>query len=229
MKSKSDGSTASYYELPAESKELQDLISHRDMNAQIGEIFRACYRYGIVEHSEMLRDAKKIKFYAEAEIKRLKKLAESISQPDWDKSETRADVIGQNGNDGEHYEQDLPPGFVPYYRFTVISPADQVVELLHQNGLSEYCKAVEITGFIVPPKAFRVLIDFKQYETTEFPFVRVSREGAVFRFANQPVTESARARGYWRHDPKLHVVGSIPREVMRWVPDWTRAHIDNAL
>jgi hypothetical protein len=44
------------------------------MNAQIGEIFRACYRYGEVAHSEMLRDAKKIKFYAEAEIKRLEKL-----------------------------------------------------------------------------------------------------------------------------------------------------------
>ena len=68
---KSDGSTASYYELPKDAKELQDLISHKNMNAQIGEIFRACYRYGEVEHSAMLRDAKKIKFYAEAEIKRL--------------------------------------------------------------------------------------------------------------------------------------------------------------
>lgn len=74
VKSKSDGSTASYYELPAGAKELQDLISHRDMNSQIGEVFRACYRYGLVEHSDKLRDAKKIKFYAEAEIKRLEKL-----------------------------------------------------------------------------------------------------------------------------------------------------------
>ena len=70
----SDGSTASYYELPAGATDLQDLISHRNMNSQIGEIFRACYRYGIVSHSDMLRDAKKIKFYAEAEIKRLEKL-----------------------------------------------------------------------------------------------------------------------------------------------------------
>jgi hypothetical protein len=70
---KSDGSTASYYELPKGSKELQHLISHKNMNSQIGEIFRACYRYGEVEHSEMLRDAKKIKFYADAEIERLTK------------------------------------------------------------------------------------------------------------------------------------------------------------
>ena len=43
-KTQSDGSTASYYELPDGATELQHLISHRDMNAQIGEIFRACYR-----------------------------------------------------------------------------------------------------------------------------------------------------------------------------------------
>lgn len=70
----SDGSTADYYELPKDAKELQDLISHKNMNAQIGEIFRSCYRYGEVAHSEKLRDAKKIKFYAEAEIKRLENL-----------------------------------------------------------------------------------------------------------------------------------------------------------
>ena len=70
-KEKSDGSTASYYELPAGVKELQDLISHRNMNAQIGEIFRACYRYGSSAHSDELRDAKKILFYAKAEVARL--------------------------------------------------------------------------------------------------------------------------------------------------------------
>ena len=71
---KSDGSTAKYYELPENAEELQDLISHKNMNAQIGEIFRACYRYGEVEHSELMRDARKIKFYAEAEILRLMRI-----------------------------------------------------------------------------------------------------------------------------------------------------------
>ena len=70
----SDGSTASYYELPPDSTQLQDLIGYRDMNAQIGEIFRACYRYGQVSHSSKLRDARKIKFYIEAEIARLLKI-----------------------------------------------------------------------------------------------------------------------------------------------------------
>jgi hypothetical protein len=75
MKIKSDGSTAKYYELPAGASELQHLISHKNMNAQIGEIFRACYRYGEVQHSEMLRDAKKIMFYAKAEIERLENIS----------------------------------------------------------------------------------------------------------------------------------------------------------
>ena len=65
----SDGSTAKYYELPEGCEELQDL-----MNAQMGEIFRASYRYGAASHSSKLRDAKKIKFYIDAEIKRLEAL-----------------------------------------------------------------------------------------------------------------------------------------------------------
>lgn len=69
----SDGSTASYYELPEGATELQHLISHRNMNAQVGEIFRACYRYGIVAHSPQARDIKKIIFYAKAELERLEK------------------------------------------------------------------------------------------------------------------------------------------------------------
>tara|TARA_R110002012_G_scaffold317001_1_gene532713 strand:- start:1084 stop:1539 length:456 start_codon:yes stop_codon:yes gene_type:complete len=67
----SDGSTASYYELPDGAAELQDLISYKNMNAQVGEIFRACYRMGEASHSDELRDAKKIRFYIDAEIKRL--------------------------------------------------------------------------------------------------------------------------------------------------------------
>ena len=72
-KEASDGTSADYYKLPEGATQLQDLISAKNMNAQIGEIVRACYRYGEVEHSPRLRDAKKIKFYIEAEIARLEK------------------------------------------------------------------------------------------------------------------------------------------------------------
>ena len=80
MKITSDGSTASYYELPRNAKELQDLISHRNMNSQIGEIFRACYRMGRAAHSDELRDAKKILFYAKAEVARLEALADAAKR-----------------------------------------------------------------------------------------------------------------------------------------------------
>lgn len=70
---KSDGSSADYYKLPVSATQLQDLISFKNMNAQIGEIFRACYRMGQASHSDALRDAKKILFYAQAEVARLEK------------------------------------------------------------------------------------------------------------------------------------------------------------
>jgi len=77
-KIQSDGSTASYYELPEGATELQDLISAKNMNAQIGEIFRTCFRYNQVAHSPMKRDIKKILFYAKAELERINKLEEGI-------------------------------------------------------------------------------------------------------------------------------------------------------
>lgn len=70
---RSDGSTASYYELPEGCAELQDLISYRNLNAQDGEIFRAIYRKGRASHSDALRDARKVLFYAKAEVDRLEK------------------------------------------------------------------------------------------------------------------------------------------------------------
>ncbi len=69
----SNGVTASYYELPEGAKELQDIISYKNMNAQMGEIFRANMRYGEVDHSDKLRDINKIIFYAMEEKKRLLK------------------------------------------------------------------------------------------------------------------------------------------------------------
>jgi hypothetical protein len=71
LKETSDGSSASYYELPSNAHQLQDLISDKNMNGQIAEIFRECYRYGRASHSDELRGIKKILFYANAELERL--------------------------------------------------------------------------------------------------------------------------------------------------------------
>lgn len=69
----SDGLSAHYYELPEGATELYHLIIYKNMNAQIGEIFRACYRYGQVAHSAKLRDVNKIIAYATQEKERLLK------------------------------------------------------------------------------------------------------------------------------------------------------------
>ena len=114
--SRSDGSTADYYVLPEAATQLQDLISHRDMNSQIGEIFRACYRYGIVSHSDKMRDAKKIRFYAQAEIERLEKLTQVAEQPShiisdipsWDDAPEYANWLAQDEN-GMWYWYEIEP------------------------------------------------------------------------------------------------------------------------
>lgn len=76
QKEVSNGATAGYYVLPEGAKELQDLISYKNMNAQVGEMFRACYRLGEVSHSPRIRDINKIIFYAEMEIQRIEKYGE---------------------------------------------------------------------------------------------------------------------------------------------------------
>ncbi len=71
MDKQSCGLSAEYYELPKGATELQHLIMAKNMNAQLGEIFRACYRYGEVSHSPPKRDIKKIITYALFEYERL--------------------------------------------------------------------------------------------------------------------------------------------------------------
>lgn len=121
MSNRSDGSTASYYQLPPGCTELQDLISYRNMNAQDGEIFRAIYRKGRASHSDELRDARKVLFYAQAEVNRLEFMVQgrqnmlSEIDPDartiteWPADDGRMAAIGQNGNDGAHYPPQRDP------------------------------------------------------------------------------------------------------------------------
>jgi|SRR5690554_144596 len=71
--SRSDGSTASYYQLPEGCTELQHLISHRNMNFFVGFIFCLCYDYSKSGHSD-IRIAKEIEKYALAEVERIEGL-----------------------------------------------------------------------------------------------------------------------------------------------------------
>jgi len=71
--SKNNGGQTDYYDLPKESTSIQDLIEHREMNFSIGNIFKACYRFGKQSHSNEIRDLNKIIYFANRELNILNK------------------------------------------------------------------------------------------------------------------------------------------------------------
>ncbi len=62
---KSDGGSTSYYELPEGARELNDLIEHKGMSFALGNIFKACYRFGEKDAASRMYDLNKIIFFAE--------------------------------------------------------------------------------------------------------------------------------------------------------------------
>jgi len=59
-----------YYQFPEGCRELQDLIEHRDMNFNVGNIFKAAYRLGNKPGVSKKYDLEKIIFYAQRELDR---------------------------------------------------------------------------------------------------------------------------------------------------------------
>ncbi|WHS33202.1 hypothetical protein QLQ09_23385 [Brucella sp. NM4] len=62
---KSDGGSTSYYELPPHATELNDLIEHKGMSFALGNIFKACYRFGEKDAASRMYDLNKIIYFAE--------------------------------------------------------------------------------------------------------------------------------------------------------------------
>lgn len=71
----SDGGSTSYYQLPEGATELNDLIEHKRMSFALGNIFKACYRFGEKDAASRLYDLNKIIYFAE----RLKRQVEDES------------------------------------------------------------------------------------------------------------------------------------------------------
>lgn len=61
----SDGGSTSYYQLPQGASELNDLIEHKGMSFALGNIFKACYRFGEKDAASRLYDINKIIYFAE--------------------------------------------------------------------------------------------------------------------------------------------------------------------
>lgn len=69
---KSDGGgSQNYYDLPLGAEQLQDLIEHRNMNGNVKDIFKSCYRAGLKEGTSEEYDARKRVYYSLRELGRI--------------------------------------------------------------------------------------------------------------------------------------------------------------
>jgi len=64
MSKSSDGGPTSYYEIPEGARELNDLIEHKNMSFALGNIFKACYRFGEKDAASRMYDINKIIYFA---------------------------------------------------------------------------------------------------------------------------------------------------------------------
>ena len=71
LKTSDGGSTQSYYGFPRNSRDIGDLIDFKDMNYNIGNIFKACYRLGEKQGTSKAYDLRKIMFFATRELEKL--------------------------------------------------------------------------------------------------------------------------------------------------------------
>jgi hypothetical protein len=59
----SNGGPSAYYEIPDHATEVRHLISHKSMSFARGNIFKACYRLGEKDGTEVLYDLNKIELF----------------------------------------------------------------------------------------------------------------------------------------------------------------------
>ena len=74
MKTKSDGGSTNYYDLPLGSRDIGDLIEFRSMPYGIANIFKACYRIGRKVGNDDEYDLRKIVYFAQRELEYVKSL-----------------------------------------------------------------------------------------------------------------------------------------------------------
>ena len=69
----STGSSTDYYVIPEWCTELRHLIQHKNMNFDVGNIFKAAYRLGEKEGIDHEYDLMKIIFFAQSELERVRR------------------------------------------------------------------------------------------------------------------------------------------------------------
>lgn len=69
----STGDSTDYYKIPAWATELRHLMQHKNMNFDVGNIFKASYRLGEKEGIDHEYDLMKIIFFAQSELERIRR------------------------------------------------------------------------------------------------------------------------------------------------------------
>lgn len=75
---KGNGWSTSYYKVPAFATELGHLIEHKNMNFNVGNIFKACYRLGEKTGTSALYDINKIIWFAQMEKQRIERISNGV-------------------------------------------------------------------------------------------------------------------------------------------------------
>lgn len=68
IRTKSDGGSTDYYDIPQDAIDISDLIEHRRMSFGVGNIFKACYRLGRKSGIDDAYDLRKIIHFATREL-----------------------------------------------------------------------------------------------------------------------------------------------------------------
>lgn len=64
----SNGGSTSYYQLPEGAQELNDLIEHKGMGFALGNIFKACWRLGEKDGTDVEYDINKMIYFAQERL-----------------------------------------------------------------------------------------------------------------------------------------------------------------
>ena len=73
IKIASTGEATDYYKLPEWATELRHLMQYKNMNFDVGNIFKASYRLGEKDGIDHEYDLMKIIFFAQSELERVRR------------------------------------------------------------------------------------------------------------------------------------------------------------
>lgn len=78
-KSNTGGAGNIYWDIPDGATQLQDLIEHKNMNGNVKDVFKACYRLNEKDGTDNVYDVEKMAYYSLRELGRILNTKDYIS------------------------------------------------------------------------------------------------------------------------------------------------------